>query len=422
MQYDYSKGGIDKVALENKAVSLAEYQASLLASVRRGGYVYKEAALSAPFDDAQYASSRDVVAALLPVRHVVLVGIGGSSRGLEALYHALREDETPVLHVLDELDSAAVRQTMQLLKGVPLVDIAIVVISKSGTTTETLANADVLLSELSHVFGESIYGRVICVGNAGTPLALFAEHKHIPYVAMPEPVGGRYSVFTAVGLVPMELLGFSTVDFLSGAKKAIERGLTEIKGSAVMSGTLLGFHCMSATKVYVLFSEDSRLDMLMNWYQQLIAESLGKRTNDDTSVGVVPLPMSPRDLHSTAQLYLSGFEGVFTGFFRSVLPQSQYTISDAGFGSLMKLNEPRTYDRLPKAIMGGVHRSYAAERLMHALHEIEGVTPAALGELMAEKMLEVIFAAHILKVNAFDQPHVELYKEETRRILAGEVE
>ena len=419
MHYDYRHGGVTDDLLKKNISQLLSYHAVLGSVVRDKKYDSKEASLVTPFDKALLKNAEEGIKALMPVRHVVVVGIGGSSMGIEALYAALKGPATPALHVLDVLDANHMYEIVEALRQVPATDIAIVIISKSGSTTETLANADVLLAALGETHVNEILHRTICVGNENTPLARFALEKGLSYVAIPEMVGGRFSVFSAVGLVPMLLLDFDVTEFIEGACAYIEKDLLEntIEKNALVSGAVLASHIATDCRIYALFSEQSRLDSLLRWYQQLIAESLGKVNPQGRKTGIAPIVMTPRELHSTAQLYLSGFEGVFTEFVQGENAPSIYTISNTDFGSMVHISGSRTYERIPKAIMEGVHAAYEKEALPHATVSLEHITAASIGTFMAHKMLEVMYAAHLLGIDAFDQPHVELYKKETRTIL-----
>lgn len=417
MRYEYTETGIEAERLHKYTEKLTTYRERLRGVIEEEEGDAPEAALTAPFDASILSDAEKVVQKIGSVRHVVLVGIGGSSVGTLALYAALKNEETPLLHVLDIVNAGQIDATLSLLMTQKLADFAIVVVSKSGTTTETLVNADVLLSGLEKAFGKDVFSRVLCIGNEGTPLAKFAEEKNILYTAMPQVIGGRFSVFTAVGLIPALLLELDVRSFITGARDLLSEELLKSGDRVAPSiASILAAHIERGTQMYALFSENDRLQGFTAWYQQLIAESLGKITKEGKRVGLAPILMSSRELHSTAQLYLSGFENVLTHFFAMKEEVSHYTISEQNLGALVSLAGDRAYDRIPEAIMGGTHAAYKNEKLPHLSVTIE-MNARDLGALMASKMLEIIYVAHLLSIDAFDQPHVELYKKETRSIL-----
>lgn len=420
MRYEYTQGGIEQAVLEANLIKLAQYKERLTKVVEGSLYTEPESSLVVLFDDAHWLRAQEIAKEIGPLKHLVVVGIGGSSMAIEALYKVVaKRGEHPILHVLDVLDEEALMSVVNRLGEEALQDFAIVIISKSGTTTETLANADALITKLTNHFGDAVYGRVVAVGNPGTPLATLSQKQGVRYAIIPEMVGGRFSVFTAVGLVPLALMGVDATPLLSGARAQIQQGLRE-NSSASIAGVLLASHITQGTRVQVLFYEQRRLEGFARWYQQLLAESLGKTNTKGEKVGIVPVLMSPADLHSTAQLFLSGFESVWTSFVGASPENGQLTLTDSGYGSLLSLSANRSFGHIPGSIMKGVHAAYMHEHLPHTRMEMESVSLEELGACMAEKMLEVMYAAHILSIDAFDQPHVELYKKETKAILQEE--
>jgi len=419
MTYEYRHGGVAKNILEEKVQKLIPYCGRLADVIGDKDYDAPEAAFVIPYDTtAHAANARSVVETIGAVKQVVLIGIGGSSMGTAAVYEALRTMHTPSLHILDVLDAEKVTAVLEILKKGSLEDFAIIVISKSGSTTETLANADVVISELKKHFGEGAYMRVVCIGNKGTSLAGYAEERGMQYASIPDQVGGRFSVFSAVGLVPLALLGFDIEAFSYAAQGVFEAHTQKEDRSALYAAALLETHITRDAHVYALFLEHDRLLAFGAWYQQLLAESLGKETKEGKRVGIAPVCMSPRELHSTAQLYLSGYPDVLTHFIGlATSPAPSFVISEEECGSLVTFAGERSYGRLPQAIMGGVHTAYEREGLPHVRTAVDTLSAETLGTLMAEKMLEVAFVAYLLGINAFDQPHVELYKKETRSIL-----
>lgn len=428
MKYEYSHGGVSEALLREKVHTLRIYCDTVGDVIRNKNYGAPEAAFVVPYDTTAHVSFvRTLIDALGPVKQVVLIGIGGSSMGTAAVYEALRTPHTPVLHILDVLDAEKVDAVIETLTQSVLTDFAVVVISKSGSTTETLANTDVLITTLMHTFGTDLYKRVVCVGNKETSLARYAQERSMHYAAIPENVGGRFSVFSYVGLVPLALLGFDIEAFSYAAQGVFERGIfvhedtEEEDQSALYAAAIVETHIALNARIYALFLEHDRLLAFGAWYQQLLAESLGKITKEGKKVGLAPVCMSPRELHSTAQLYLSGYPDVLTQFIGLSIPlSSAYTISETECGARISMKGKRAYERLPQAIMSGVHAAYEREGLPHMRISVETLSAETLGMLMAEKMLEVACAAHLLQIDAFDQPHVELYKKETRRILESE--
>ncbi len=463
MRYDYTNAKLGESDIQHCIDALDGYRKEIIERVVQKDYTAPEAALVTPFDHAHRERAEEISRTLGTVRHVVLVGIGGSSAGTEAVYQALRTKDSPTLHVLDVLNAEHLGVVIELVQAVSLTDLAIVIVSKSGTTIETVANADALLSALKGVHGDALFARVVCVGDEGTPLAEYAKKRGAEYAVVPSSVGGRFSVFTAAGLVPLALLGVSIREFVVGAAEAVTASETDdnfstlaqifngvlaitasmpqedVVGSVATSlrntavreiGSLMAsvtyvLRARAGDRLHVLFAEDARLDGFLRWYQQLLAESLGKDTTVGgvpLTYGMAPLSMTPRELHSTAQLYLSGFKGAFTTFVQRDAEgeQDSYSISTDECGAGISLADPRLYARIPHAIAEGVHRAYTKRGLPFSILNVGTLSPRVMGFLLAEKMIEVMYTAHLLKIDAFDQPHVELYKKEIRQVLDGQ--
>jgi len=401
-------------AVKNK---LLPYTVSLRDAYKKKTYSFPEASIVLPSDEEVVGQVENIVRVLGPVKHVVLIGIGGSSVGTEAVYGALGIPGVVHLHVFDLLDAERLLRAMPTLLSVPLSDIAILVISKSGKTTETLANAGVIIDMLYAQYGDRVYSRVVAIGDPDTPLADLAKARGAHVLAMPPIVGGRFSVLSAVGLLPLALLGIDIRSLSKGADERVRAILSDSESSAHRTAALLAHRIEHNTHTYVLFAECERLSPVMRWYQQLIAESLGKVRDDGVVTGIVPVLMTPRELHSTAQLFLSGFPGVLTGFFFATHVDAPYALGVKDVGGMVAMRGDRSYTRIVNAIRNGVRAAYTHEDLPHTTTDIGRLTEETLGAFLAEKMLEIMFTAHLLGIDAFDQPHVEVYKRETRKLL-----
>ena len=126
MQYEYSFGGVSVDSVERTVVELENYRHTLADIVAQKNYEAGEASLIAPFDESHFIRSTEAVSALGAVKHVVLVGIGGSSMGTACVYEALRSDDTPTLHIVDVLDAEKIARVIKTLQAVSLNDFAIV--------------------------------------------------------------------------------------------------------------------------------------------------------------------------------------------------------------------------------------------------------------------------------------------------------
>lgn len=350
------------------------------------------------------------------VKHVVLIGIGGSSLGVEAI-HAVLDNGQTKLSVLDTVSAHKVDLVVkEVLKLKKVNQVAICVISKSGKTTETMANGAVVIDALKANFGEDIYKQVLFIGEEATQMMAYAKKKGITQVFMPKIIGGRYSVATAVGLVPLTLLGHDVDEFIAGYLDASEDNYETLVAES--SARLASYHMLKYPH-YNFFAFETRLEQLGRWYRQLFAESLGKETDKSgkpVKFAMVPTISTPVELHSVGQLYMSGVPDTLTDFV--TFDDENIDIKIGRSNKLASEIGGYTLQEVATALYGGVMGAYQERNLPYRATIFEETLPYSLGLFMAMRLREVMYTAHLLGVNAFDQPNVELYKIKTKEILS----
>ncbi|MCA9367945.1 hypothetical protein KC887_06830 [Candidatus Kaiserbacteria bacterium] len=349
------------------------------------------------------------------VKHVILVGIGGSSLGAEAVHSVLDTGKT-TLHVLDTIAPYQVDRLLKTLASVRSVtNVAVCVVSKSGGTTETLVNASVILAALEQKFKKAIYAQTIFIGNAKTDFMKAGKRLGATCVSMPETVGGRYSVATEVGLVPLALLGHDVDAFMGGV---LDSASEEFESVTAEHAARLQYYLTKGFTHYNFFAFEPRLAALGAWYRQLQAESLGKAsdiTGKKVRGGFVPTVSTAVELHSIGQLYLSGLPGVYTDFVVFDDEETDFTIPKKG---LAKAYSKYSAQEVATAIYGGVVEAYQEKDLSYRSTIFDdGNLAYSLGLFMGMRMRETMYLAHLMRINAFDQPNVELYKTLTKKIL-----
>ena len=206
--------------------------------------------------DGKLHTVLDEVQRFKKVRHLVLVGIGGSSLGVEAVHTALGEKGV-VLSVLDTIapyEIDILEKRLSVYKNIQ--DVAICVVSKSGGTAETVVNAGVLFDLLQKKFGKEIYSQTIYIGNESSHLQKFFKSKKSYCVTMPEKVGGRFSVATEASLVPLSILGHDVDAYIAGFLSANE---PELRVVAEDGAVLLHQYLIKGYSHLNLFMFDKRL-------------------------------------------------------------------------------------------------------------------------------------------------------------------
>lgn len=368
------------------------------------------------------------------VRDIILVGIGGSSLGNEAIFQALcgeswniLSDEArrhrPRFFVLDNPDPMRLREILPLLRWKKTLA---VVISKSGGTLETLANYFVLKNEMRrHLPSRALPRHFLFVtGNSGF-LREEARRLNSRLLEIPENVGGRFSVLSAVGLSTTALLGLDARALLSGARKALGDILQKKDNPASILAALQFLFYRRGKRTLVFMPYASRLRGMAFWFRQLWAESLGKRRHappgfpssptSGRGANIGPLPVAALgavDQHSQLQLYLEGPNDKLhillqAGFEKDVrILQSHQHLSGHTLGDLLRVELLATAMAL------------AERKRPCLLLTLRDISEESLGALFLTLEMAVVLCAGLFEVNPFDQPAVESGKEYAREILA----
>jgi len=371
--------------------------------------------------------------------HVLVLGIGGSALGTKALVNALRPaawnelgDEAreyfPRITVLENVDPVSVASA---LRRIDPRRVLVNVISKSGGTAETLAQFLVVRQWLDQALGPDAATRhlVITTDPEKGPLREIASREGIAALEVPPDIGGRFSVLTAVGLLPAALVGIDVAGLVAGAEREVQKAGREelVRNPAALFAAL---HWAADTwlgaRIHVLMPYCDRLREFAAWYAQLWAESLGKRVDRRGSVvNAGPTPVAAigaTDQHSQVQLFMEGpFDKVIT-FIRLERFGQDLPIPMPGPAGVPNAADlPADLAYLPGHTLG---------ELLNAEYEATSAALAEMGrmsctlrlpELTADTFGEAImffqvatgYAGVWYGVDPFDQPGVELGKRLT---------
>ncbi len=353
---------------------------------------------------------------------VLVLGTGGSSLGGQALV-ALRDGGSsgagpPRLDFLDNLDP---HSFAEILAELDLGDTGFLVISKSGATLETLAQALVCLEALREKCGEGrLAEHLVMLSQPGdNPLRRLAARFGLEVIDHDPGIVGRYSVLSAVGLLPALLAGLDAAEVRAGAAEVLDAtlGATLPGESAPAVGAALQVALARhrGTRISVLMVYADRLERFAWWYRQLWAESLGKEGGGTTPVAA----LGPLDQHSQLQLYLDGpADKVFTLITPALWgsgPRIDGTLAAAAEAAPELVG--RTIGDLVAAQQRATVETLAAAGRPTRVIRVERVDERTLGALFMHFMLETILAAGLMGVEPFDQPAVEAGKQLARRYL-----
>lgn len=417
-----SAGVIDRLTRRYSAV-----QAEV--ATRREGGEYGFYALA---DQAETVAQIETFAEGLGQAHedVIVLGIGGSALGTKALLGALRgpgwnewNDEAreyyPRLHVLDNIDPSVVHN---LLQRVDPRRALVNVISKSGNTAETLAQYLVVRAWLEDALGEAATRHLVFTTDpVSGALREIATRESIATLDVPPSVGGRFSVLSPVGLLPLALVGIDIAALLSGAAQAIDQATAaelEHNQAALFAGLMWAADTTAGSRIQVLMPYSDRLREFGAWFCQLWAESLGKKLDrQGTVVHAGPTPLAAvgaTDQHSLVQLLMEGPYDKVVSFITVDDPGCDVPIPDSP-----DLPEAAAY--LAGHTLGGLldaeyqatARALAGAGRMNLTLGLPDLAPATVGELVMFFQLAVGYAGVWYGVDPFDQPGVELGKRLT---------
>lgn len=355
---------------------------------------------------------------------VLILGTGGSSLGSRALYEmadreADRLRKAPQLHIITNVDPFV---WDRLIRRLDYRRTGIIVISKSGGTTETMMQfLSVLPVVLEQLDRDELGRHITLITEPGdSPLRRLSKEYGLPVLDHDPKVGGRYSVLSVVGVLPTLIAGLDAAATREGAERVLQQALESIDNpaqcpAAVGAAISVGLETTKNIAATVMLAYSDRLGSLARWYRQLWAESLGKQGYGTTPVYAT----GPVDQHSQLQLWLDGpADKMFTilggpnDLSESAIDPALVTdprlsyMAGRSMGDLMSASRRATAETLAK-------RGRPVRRM-----EMQRIDEGSMGALMMHFMLETVLAADLLGVDPFNQPAVEDGKVLIRRYLS----
>jgi len=414
--------------------ALDDYTAHVRQVVAAGGYEAPEASLNLPKDTALLQEVRALAEQKVSpnLKYSVVVGIGGSNLGTKAVYDAMygyRDVVRPEGELYPKLVFAETTDPEWLLSAEHLIEnlhspdeILVTVISKSGGTAETIANFEIIAAALTEKFGD-VHDRFVAITDEGSKLWDAAGAQNIARLSLPKQVGGRYSVLSAVGLFPLLTVNIDVAQLQKGASQMLDACLAEGGANlAAESATALAAHLQKGYIINDNFFFHPELESVGKWYRQLMGESVGKEhslAGQTVHTGITPtVSLGSTDLHSVGQLYLGGPKDKLTTFVSAPnklievkVPQNRI------FPDLVPMINGKTAENIMDAILQGVQIAYQKADLPYMQVTLDAINEESLGAFLQFKMLEMMYLGQLLNVNSFDQPNVEAYKVETKKLL-----
>jgi glucose-6-phosphate isomerase len=320
--------------------------------------------------------------------------MGGSILGTEAIYDFLKKKIKKKLTFVNNLNSNADYFND---KNINLN----LIVSKSGNTLETITNVNTLVKKKE--------SNIIITEDKESYLTKLAYKLKAEIIEHRNYVGGRYSILSEVGMLPAELMNLNESKFkqfneLIKNNKFVNNLINNV--AATLNLVKGGKHNS------VILNYDEQSENLFKWYQQLIAESLGKK-----SKGILPIISSmPKDNHSLMQLYLDGPKKSFYTFF-NVLDSRVIKINNSNIFGSHKFLRNQSIEKIKQSQMLATEKIFTSKKIPFRSFRVLKRDEKSLGELFCFFILETVLLGRALNVNPFDQPSVELIKKETKKIL-----
>ena len=326
-------------------------------------------------------------------KNIRVIGMGGSALGTQAIYDFLKYKIKKNFIFINNLSPKLKKENNKKILNL--------VVSKFGNTIETIVNTNIFIKKKDK--------NIFITENKKNYLHLLAQKLKADIIHHNNYIGGRYSVLSEVGMLPAELMGLDSKKFRQFNNLIKNRRYLNALISNV-SSTLYFIKKEKFNSIIINYDEQS--ENLFKWYQQLIAESLGKKNK-----GLLPIISSmPKDNHSVMQLYLDGFKKNFFTFF-NVNEKTSTKIINKNILSPYYFIKKKSVNNIAFAKKKATENIFKKKKIPFRSFEIKKRDEKTLGELFCFFMLETILLSKALKVNPYDQPAVETIKKETRNIL-----
>ena len=328
-------------------------------------------------------------------KSIAIIGMGGSILGSEAIYNFLKKKIKKKFFFIDNIDED---KLTKIKKEHQLDKVLFIIISKSGNTIETLSNILAL-----NIIKKKSKNIIIISEKNNNPLYLLSKKMELFHIEHKNYIGGRYSVLSEVGIVPAYLMGINIMELrknlfsyvLSKHKHSLKNSL-QILSSLLKKGKL---------NTIIFLNYEPKLQKFLSWNQQLMAESLGKKTK-----GFLPFISSvPKDHHSLLQLYLDGPKDKLFYIFSS---ENDYKIKIKSkiMGKELDFLDKKKLSKIKKAQKNALIKIFKQKKIPFREFSIKNINEKTLGELFSYFILETAILGKISKINPFDQVKIRTKK------------
>ncbi len=352
------------------------------------------------------------------IESFVILGIGGSSLGFDAILQAIPSPKGKNFFILNNSDPEKI---FEIENQIDLAKTLFLVITKSGKTPETMAQFFYFQEKvLNKKLVQSSH--FVFVTDSDSFLHQLSKKESIPCFEIPSNVGGRFSVLTAVGLLPSKILGLNIRKFINGAKKVRTQFLSKnfSQNLPFQLASLQFLHQKQQIMQNVLFPYAGNMKGVGEWFIQLISESTGKTNTAGKSVGITPLcAVGAKDQHSILQLFSDGPKDKLFLFLEIESFRQNMHI---GTSPCLELTDfaflkDKTFGELLHAEFEGTQKALTEKDCPNITIKIPQINEESLGALFFLFEASTAFLGEFLNINVFNQPGVERSKILTKEIL-----
>lgn len=404
--------GIPDQEISGLATSMKRYAEDWLKEREKGEHAWS----MNPYDKKLLEQVKNAVmyAKAERIRSVVWIGIGGSGLGPKVIQEVFEGPDTLEFFLLDSIDPSILEMTSKLIDWK---ETMVVVASKSGGTLEPMSVFFYCYEQLKAAMKDKAKERVIAVTDPAKGLLHdYCLEEGIRMLPIHPDVGGRYSVFTPIGLFPLALLGGNIDEFAKGAKEidtVCQNTTLEENPAALLAATQFLLDTKREYPVRVIMPYSQRLESVARWNQQLIAESLGKNELKN------PIPLAAigtQDQHSLLQQWMAGPRKQWHLFIREV-EKPRVVVPDAVEKSF-KYIAGKSFSQLLDACYTGTSEALTSAKRPHATISLPRLDEYHLGQLFFLLLTEVVFLGKLYRIDPYGQPAVEIGKKITKEILS----
>ena len=333
---------------------------------------------------------------------IVLIGMGGSILGSEAIYDFFKKKIKKKFYFFDDLNE---NKIIEFKKKENISKTLFIIISKSGNTIETLSNIFSL-----NIMKKNSKNIILISEKKNNLLFTMSKKLNLFYVEHKTNIGGRYSVLSEVGIIPAYFMGINITKIRSKILDCLKNSnKLFLKDSTIKLATLMRSKKFNNLVFLNYFPE---LEKFLYWCQQLIAESLGKKNQ-----GFLPLiSNAPKDHHSLLQLYLDGPKDKFFNIF-SLEKNSKSKLKVKTTG-IIKILDKKKISTIKNAQKKALIKAFIRKKIPFREFKIKKENEEVLGQLFSLFIVETIIVGKLLKINPFDQPAVEEVKNNTKKMLS----